>query len=580
VLFISIGKYLSWSNTANLHSICPFGGVVNLYTFFSSGNYVAKLHQATFILLIALIAGLILTGKSFCGWICPLGSVQEWLGKVGRKLFPRIYDKLPHKLSYVLGFAKYLILIWVVYQTALTAKLFFEPWGPYWNLFNIWTSEIAISGYVVTGLTLFFSLFVERPFCRFACPLGAINGLTNSFSLLNIKREEKTCIHCDRCDKVCPMKIVVSKQTTVDNIECIRCLRCTEICPVNATTGSTLKLRGLGDRPDGKRKAVPKVAYLSIALGAFFLPILIAVVGGNFITERPSIYTTVEDIKGSSPLQDIFDNFPVSKEEFYRGFGLPDSIPPATLLKDVGPLMGIPKEEEIIAPTVVREAIRQIDGTIEQLAQAGVVKPEEVLTLASKAGLIPSSPARQLWSKGEPGTIAYVLSGLWPKDFQGPGGIPTPSASPTPSIKGTTTLSELQELFPHRFAAVLSQFGIPADAPLTSALKDLGAQYGFEVTAVRDFLELGTSTPTSSSSPSATPSSTSPNPTTTPSTTVKGTTTLEEIKTMLGSRYAEFLTQFGISSDEPTTVILKDLGAKYGFEVTAIRDYIVALPTP
>jgi polyferredoxin len=130
VLFISIGKYLSWSNTANLHSICPFGGVVNLYTFFSSGNYVAKLHQATFILLIALIAGLILTGKSFCGWICPLGSVQEWLGKVGRKLFPRIYDKLPHKLSYVLGFAKYLILIWVVYQTALTAKLFFEPWGP------------------------------------------------------------------------------------------------------------------------------------------------------------------------------------------------------------------------------------------------------------------------------------------------------------------------------------------------------------------------------------------------------------------------------------------------------------------
>ena len=577
VLLISIGKYLSWSNTANLHSICPFGGVVNLYTFFSSGNYVAKLHQATFILLIALVVGLILTGKSFCGWICPLGSVQEWLGKLGRKLFPRIYDKLPRKLSYVLGFAKYLILAWVVYQTALTAKLFFEPWDPYWNLFNIWTSEIAISGYVVTGLTLFFSLFLERPFCRFACPLGAINGLTNSFSLLNIKREEKTCIHCDRCNQMCPMKIVVSQQTTVDNIECIRCLQCTEICPVNAKTGSTLKLRGVWDRPDGKRKAVPKVAYLSIVLGAFFLPILIAVVGGNFITERPSVYTTVEDIKGSSPLQDIFDNFPVSREEFYRGFGLPDSIPPATLLKDVGPLMGIPKEEEIIAPTVVREAIRRMNQTIEQLAQAGVVTPAEVLTLTSKAGLTPSSLARQLWSKGEPGTIAYILSGLWPKDFQGPGGTPTPSAtptaSPTPSIKGTTTLSELKALFPDQFTTVLSEFGIPADEPLTNTLKDLGAQYGFEVTAVRDFLGLSTPTPTSTGT--ITPSTTG-----TPPVSLKGTTTLGEIQTLLGDRYAGFLAQFGISSDELATAALKDLKDTYGFEITAVQSFVWGLLSP
>ncbi len=86
--------------------------------------------------------------------------------------------------------------------------LFFEPWDPYWNLFNIWTSEIAISGYVVTGLTLFSRFAWSVRSAASPAPAGAINGLTNSFSLLNIKREEKTCIHCDRCDQVCPVKIV------------------------------------------------------------------------------------------------------------------------------------------------------------------------------------------------------------------------------------------------------------------------------------------------------------------------------------------------------------------------------------
>jgi hypothetical protein len=226
-----------------------------------------------------------------------------------------------------------------------------------------------------------------------------------------------------------------------------------------------------------------------------------------------------------------------------------------------------------------------MDQTIEQLAQAGVVTPAEVLTLTSKAGLTPSSLARQLWSKGEPGTIAYILSGLWPKDFQGPGGTPTPSAtptaSPTPSIKGTTTLSELKALFPDQFTTVLSEFGIPADEPLTNTLKDLGAQYGFEVTAVRDFLGLSTPTPTSTGT--ITPSTTgtiTPSTTGTPPVSLKGTTTLGEIQTLLGDRYAGFLAQFGISSDELATAALKDLKDTYGFEITAVQSFVWGLLSP
>ena len=89
VLAIVIANTVGESWAANLHTICPFGGVANLYTYLSDGGYVAKLHSAVFVMLLALVIGLVLTGKSFCGWLCPLGSVQQALGWIGQRLWPR-----------------------------------------------------------------------------------------------------------------------------------------------------------------------------------------------------------------------------------------------------------------------------------------------------------------------------------------------------------------------------------------------------------------------------------------------------------------------------------------------------------
>ena len=141
VLMIAIASTTGESWAANLHTICPFGGVVNLYTYFSDGGYVAKLHSAVFIMLIALLVGLVLTGKSFCGWVCPLGSVQQGLGWVGARLWPRAYNRVPRWLERVLQLLKWAVLIWVLVQTARSAKLVFQEWDPYYNLYHIWTDE-------------------------------------------------------------------------------------------------------------------------------------------------------------------------------------------------------------------------------------------------------------------------------------------------------------------------------------------------------------------------------------------------------------------------------------------------------
>ncbi|MBN1322163.1 MAG: 4Fe-4S binding protein [Thermoleophilia bacterium] len=310
VLLIVIANTVGESWAANLHTICPFGGVVNIYTYLADGGYVAKLHSAVFVMLLALLIGLVLTGKSFCGWICPLGSVQQGLGWIGERLWPRAYNKAPRWLERILHYLKWLVLIWVLVQTARSGRLVFQDWDPYYNLYHIWTDEVAITGYVVTGLTLVAALFVPRAFCRFACPLGAFNGIFNSFSFIGIKRDAKTCTDCGRCTKACPVNIDLCAATTIRSVECTRCLKCVDACPQNSIAGDTLKLhtwfsnlgrtRGLEPAGDAawqaaagpasagittgpsKRRSVSTWLFAGIAVAAFALPILITNLTGDF----------------------------------------------------------------------------------------------------------------------------------------------------------------------------------------------------------------------------------------------------------------------------------------------------------
>ena len=508
VLLISIGHTLTWAWTGSIHTICPFGGVVNLYTYFTTGNYVAKLHSAVFVMLDSACAGLLLTGKSFCGWICPLGTVEEFLGKLGRRLWPRVYDKVPRSVERWLQLLKYVLLIWIVVQTARSGKLIFEPYDPYYNLFSIWSDTIAWTGYLVVGLTVVASLFIERPFCRYACPLGGLNGFFNSFSLLQIKRDAATCIDCGRCDKVCPVHVKVSQHDAVRNVECMRCLKCVEACPVNAKTNATLKLRTVFEKAPLTRKPVSSPVFMSIAILAFAIPIILAMTTGNFLITVKHVYNSPADIKGSSPLQDVITNFDVSQQALYNAFGIPDSVDPSTLLKAVQPAMGLPETAEIVSPENIRTVITYMNDPLATFAEKGGADAARVAEVAAKAGLTDSSTLRQLMERGDPGAVAYALTGEWPTDLIAPSGgttstIVTPAGNSTssdtggtgtsttaPVIKGTTTLGDMKTKVKD-FDAFLIFFKIPASEPMTITLKDLGAKYGFEVTAIREYVAAG-----------------------------------------------------------------------------------------
>ena len=122
-------------------------------------------------------------------------------------------------------------------MTAVTGKLIFQEYDPYYALFNFWTSEVAVVGLIILALTLIGSLFVERPWCKYACPYGAVLGITNLFRVFKIRRTAATCKLDGACDIYCPMNIPVSQKTIVRDHQCISCLECTSEarCPAAGT---------------------------------------------------------------------------------------------------------------------------------------------------------------------------------------------------------------------------------------------------------------------------------------------------------------------------------------------------------
>lgn len=251
VSFIALNHYLVESGneilflgSASLHAICPFGGVEAIVAFLKYDVLVAKIHSSAFVLTgIILILG-VLFGPVVCSYMCPLGTIQEWFGKIGKKIFKKKYNHMiPVKLDRILRYLRYGVLIFTVYLTTNSLQLVFLEVDPYYALFNFWSDEVTLGGLIVLGVILLLSLFVERPWCKYACPFGALMGLTNFLSVFKLRRNTLSCISCSQCDTSCPMNITISNKRVIKDHQCIRCHECTSevVCPIEDTV--SLKIR-------------------------------------------------------------------------------------------------------------------------------------------------------------------------------------------------------------------------------------------------------------------------------------------------------------------------------------------------
>lgn len=173
----------------------------------------------------AFAALVIVAGMFFCGWVCPFGTVQEWL-RVAGKRFTGVTLRIPERVDRYLLLARYVLLVLggVLALSALNARHTFVA---------VATGTAAeAAAYAILAGILALSLFVDRPFCKYLCGFGAVSGLTSVFRVFTVKRDGDRCVGCRQCDRSCMMGVEVSKAHNVRDPHCINCGKCAARCPV------------------------------------------------------------------------------------------------------------------------------------------------------------------------------------------------------------------------------------------------------------------------------------------------------------------------------------------------------------
>jgi len=235
----------------------PIASLMNLKVLLVSGQ-LPRLHPAGMWILTAFLAASWIFRKSFCGWLCPVGTASEYLWRLGRQTFGRNF-RLPRNLDVGLRGLKYLLLALFVYAVGSmpvpAIRAFLE--GPYGMVDDVkmlnFFRFLGLAGGAVVAVLVVASVFVQNFWCRYLCPYGALMGLVSLGSPLRIRRQTSLCIDCGKCAKACPAALPVDKLIAIRSAECTGCLECVAECPAAgarpASAGAGAAL--FDDRIDG-----------------------------------------------------------------------------------------------------------------------------------------------------------------------------------------------------------------------------------------------------------------------------------------------------------------------------------------
>ncbi|WP_160679061.1 FMN-binding protein [Clostridium sp. C8-1-8] len=211
-----------------------FSEVKNVYKMITSGNFhfIRAIPALSEFIIVMLLT--VLMGRFFCGWFCAFGTYNDWIHLISKHVF-KIKFKVNEKVDSVLKYVKYIILLMLLIVTCTLGSNILEGTSP-WDAFAQITDFKTVISTLIIGLILLVlitigALFVERFFCRYLCPLGAVFSIISKISILKINKPTEKCGKCRACTSVCSMGIPLYKKESVKGGECIECLKCIEICP-------------------------------------------------------------------------------------------------------------------------------------------------------------------------------------------------------------------------------------------------------------------------------------------------------------------------------------------------------------
>lgn len=423
-----------------VHALCPLGGLATLRETLTGGDFIKRTHPSAIILLAGTVALALIFRRAFCGWICPLGAMQEFAATIGRRLKWR-RSLRDNAVDSGIRWVKIVVLVVVIGMTWLTAELVFSPYDPWATYAHLGGGLEEIRSEFVVGsallvITLVGSLFVDRLWCRYLCPLGAFLALVSKAGATRVVRDEQSCVHCHVCDRVCPMDIRVEDAEQVTTGECITCGECVNACPVPQALQFRIRQRTLSP----------------IAVGLASLALFFGVIGATKATgtwrSLPGSMTelvehggelSADNIRGFMTFAEISDAYGMPAGELLSELGLPESTDVNQPLNSTMHAQG-------------RE-VEEIRAVIARHLGAAPTEAEEMPVTDPQA------------------------------DAQGED---EPAAMEPAQIKGTMTLAELSEAFGIDADVLIEELELPEDSPRDKPINAIMKQAGRSVSEVRD----------------------------------------------------------------------------------------------
>lgn len=236
VRYFETGGRSEWvSRPPGVEGWLPIASLMNLKAIVVTGE-IPLLHPAGVFLFLSFLTMSWLLRKSFCSWLCPVGTISEYLWRLGKYTFGRNF-RFPRWLDLALRSMKYVLLALFLYAVGAMPVSGIRSFlaGPYGLVEDVrmlnFFRFLGFTGGLVLAVLVLASVFVQNFWCRYFCPYGALMGLVSMLSPLRIRRDTGLCIDCAKCAKACPSALPVDRLITIRSAECLGCIECVASCP-------------------------------------------------------------------------------------------------------------------------------------------------------------------------------------------------------------------------------------------------------------------------------------------------------------------------------------------------------------
>lgn len=193
--------------------------------------------------LIITVFYMIIGGRAFCSWVCPVNMITDLANFLRRKLgFNQIQKKQPASRNiryWVIGISLIISFFMGIAAFELISPVSMVHRGIIFGLGFGWATILVI---------FLFDLFVlKNGWCGHICPLGGAYSLIGKFSFIRVHHNAPNCTACMKCKEVCPenqvLHMITKESIPVLSGECTNCGRCVEVCDDNALNFSIKNLK-------------------------------------------------------------------------------------------------------------------------------------------------------------------------------------------------------------------------------------------------------------------------------------------------------------------------------------------------